>query len=184
MTATKTIQCSSTQKTLDEALQSVSQMYCGNPHALLLGAMIKPRKNQVRISYRADINGTIDNDLVIEVERKRLVTVRLYLMTPKEKQQRSESRAVSRKEVEKHIKDNACYLDHLQLEVFTDYTDFENPVIRIEGLGGLVKIFKTTQAAKSWITRENNKALAAQVDKDYAMSQPLESKLDYIRYAY
>jgi hypothetical protein len=161
-------------------------MYCGNPHALLLGAMLPTRKNQKRLNYHVDVNGSTDNDLMIQIEKGGLVTVRLYLMSPATSKQRSVStpRPVSRKEVEEHIKDNANHLSHLQLDVFTDYTDFENPVIRIEGLGGLVKIFKTTQAAKSWITRENNKALAAQVDKDYAMSQPLESKLDYIRYAY
>jgi hypothetical protein len=185
----KTIQCSSTQKSLDEALRSISQMYCGDPHILLLGTMLPCRKNQVKLSHKVNFNGIERSDLMIQVERKgSLVTLRLYLLMPSVttvKEKVDTKPVISRKEVEYHIRWNTVYLDHLGLQVFTDYdTDPEKPVLRIEGVNGLVKVFTSSKSAKSWLTREDNKALQARVNRDHAMTQPLERKLDYIRHAY
>jgi hypothetical protein len=165
-------------------------MYYGDPDTLTLGEMLPSRKNQKKFNYRVYMNGASNDDLMLQMEDKgSLTTVRLYLIssvtTVKDKTPTPRAKPVlSRKEVEEHIRFNTVYLDHLGLEVFTDYADPEKPVLRIEGKGGLIKTFTSTKAAKSWLTRENSKELSKRVNRDYATSQSLESKLDYIRYAY
>lgn len=69
---------------------------------------------------------------------------------------------VSRKEVQAHIQ-TKLYLTHFDLDVIL--IDLNgNPCLKIVNRTGIEKVFKSTKAAKSWITRLDNKELCRRVD--------------------